>query len=205
MARFLHSTLAMKKVAIIDDEPSQRLILKGLLEDIGYDVVSQGTDGKEALRICVETRPDVLIMDVKMAEKDGIEAAKEVNKFYPVAIVLLTAGEDEETIKGAARAGVMAYLIKPVEREELFAAVEMAFARFKDCERLRKENCGLKESIQSRNLIEKAKGLLMEREKPEAFSRIRKISMDRRKPMEEAAEVITLAFDKKAGSAIRKR
>src|SRR3989304_9398123 len=120
----------MRRIAIIDDNASERLILKGFLEEAGFSLVAEGTDGSQALDICRRNDPDLLIMDVKMPVKDGIEAAAEINSSCPKPIVLLTASDDEETIRRAAEAGGMAYLMKPLRAEGLCAAIERARARF---------------------------------------------------------------------------
>lgn len=187
-------------LAIIDDDVSERIVLKGFAGESGFNVVAEGANGEEAIEICRSKAPDLIIMDVKMPIKDGIEAAYDINRLCPTPVVLLTARNDEETIRRAAEAGVMAYLMKPVRQEELVPAIELAFLRFLEFKMLRKENSELKSALQARKTLEKAKGLLMEREnipEGEAFSRIRKISMDKRKSMTEIAEVIILAFEKK--------
>lgn len=189
----------MRRIAVVDDNPNERLVLKGFLEDSGLTVVAEGADGAEALAICRQYLPDLLIMDVKMPGKDGIEASSEIARDCPTPIVLLTGCDDEETVKKAGEAGVMAYLLKPVRAEEIAPAIELAITRFREFAELRKENEALRSTIQARKLIEKAKGLLMERDglsESDAFTRIRKISMDRRKSMAEVAEVIIMAFDK---------
>ncbi len=191
--------MAMKNVAIIDDSPSERVVLRGLAEAGGFRVIAEGGNGLDAVNICREKLPDLVIMDVKMPVKDGIEAADEITRQYQIPVVLLTARDDEETVKRAVSAGVMAYLVKPVRQEELIPAAELAISRSIEFKALRKENEDLKKALQARKVIEKAKGLLMAREKiseGEAFSRIRKISMDKRKTMIEIAEVIILAFEK---------
>lgn len=190
----------MKNIAIIDDDASERLILKGFIEDTGNNVIASGENGAEAVEICRTKKPDLVIMDVKMPVKDGIEAASEINRLFPTPIVLLTANDEEETIRRAVEAGVMAYLVKPVRQEDLNPAIELATARFNEVKLLRMENVELKGALQARKLIEKAKGLLMEKEKlteDQAFSRLRRISMDKRKSMSEIAEVIILALEKK--------
>lgn len=189
----------MRKIAVVDDNPSERLILKGFLIDAGCDLVAEGADGSEAIDICKRSAPDLLVMDVKMPGKDGIEAALEISRDCPTPIVLLTGCDDEETVRRAVEAGVMAYLVKPVRPEELGPAIELAISRFQEFSALRRENDDLKKTLHARKIIEKAKGLLMEREsmsEPEAFARIRKISMDKRKSMAEVAEVIIMALDK---------
>lgn len=191
----------MKSIAIIDDDVSGRTILKGLVEESGFHVVAEGGNGAEAIGICRDRSPDLIIMDVKMPVKDGIEAAAEINRLYQTPVVILTARDDEDTVKRAASAGVMGYLVKPVRIEELIPAIELAISRSLEFKTLRKENEDLKKTLRARKVIEKAKGLLMEKEKiseEEAFSRIRKISMDKRKTMAEIAEVIILALEKES-------
>lgn len=190
----------MKNIAVIDDNDSERLVLKGLIEESGFTVVGEGADGVEAVKVCESIRPDLVIMDVKMPLRDGIEAAAEIQRCCPTPVVLLTASADADTVRRAAEAGVMAYLMKPVRHEELGPAIELAISRFKEFEILRRENSDLKKTLQARKTIEKAKGLLMDREKlseGEAFSRIRKISMDKRMSMTDIAETIILAFEKR--------
>lgn len=191
----------MKTVAVVDDYESERKVLKGLIESSGlYRVVAEGVNGDEAVEICRSKRPDLLLMDVKMPGKGGIEAAIEISRVHPTPIVLLTASDDEETVKKAVKAGVMGYLLKPVRPEELIPAIELALSRFLDISTLKKEKEDLKSALESRKLVEKAKGLLMAKEnltEDEAFARLRRISMDRRKSMAEIAEVIILAFEDK--------
>ncbi|HZX36143.1 MAG TPA: response regulator [Thermodesulfobacteriota bacterium] len=190
----------VKRVALIEDNSSERRVLRGLIEDMGYEVVGEGADFDSALKACREAKPDIVVMDVGLPGRDGIEAAGEINRVCPTAILLVTGAEDEETVKRAVQAGVMGYLVKPVGGE-LRPAMELAMSRFREFDELRKENQDLKNTIESRKIIEKAKGLLMEKEKiseAEAFSKIRRISMDNRKTMREVAEVI-IALEAKAG------
>lgn len=189
----------MRTIAIIDDDISERLVLKGLAEESGFNIIAEGANGAEAVEICRLKTPDIVIMDVKMPVKDGIEAAAEINRTSQIPVVLLTGSDDEETVRRAAEAGVMAYLLKPVRQEELLPAVELAISRSLEFKMLRKENADLKNALEARKIIEKAKGLLMERERiteSDAFARIRRISMDKRLPMTEIAEVIINAFEK---------
>ncbi|OGP23505.1 MAG: hypothetical protein A2X93_02580 [Deltaproteobacteria bacterium GWC2_56_8] len=189
----------MRKIAIVDDDASERIVLKGLLMENGFSVVAEGKSGLEAIDICRSSTPDLIIMDVRMPGKDGISAAFEISKICPTPVVLLTASDDEETIRRAAEAGVMGFLLKPIREEGLVPAIELAISRFEEFVMLRKENAELKDALKARKTIEKAKGLLMERDKlseAEAFARIRKIAMDKRKSMTDIAEVIILAFEK---------
>lgn len=188
----------MRNIAIVDDSDSERAVLKGLVEECGFSVVAEASNGAEAVKMCRSGAPELIIMDVRMPGKDGIEAAEEINRFRPTPIVILTAGNDPDTLKRAIGAGVMAYLVKPVRLEELEPAIELAISRFNEFRELREEVHDLREALESRKVVEKAKGLLMEKEgltEAEAFKRIRKISMDKRKTMKEIAEVITLALE----------
>ncbi len=183
----------MRKVAIIDDSPTDRLVIRGFIEDKGWQVVGEGSDGLEAVEVCRRSRPDVVLMDIKMPGKDGVEATMDINAHCPTPVVLLTGVEDERTVKRAIDAGAMAYLAKPVREEELFPAIELAVSRYREFVRLRKENVDLRETLEARKQIEKAKGLLMEKEgmtEAEAYSKIQKISMNRRISMREVAEII---------------
>lgn len=191
----------MKNVVIIDDNASERLILRGFLEELSYVVVAEGESGLDALGLVKQHNPDIIIMDVKMPGKDGIEATAELTEHSPVPVVLLTAHDDDETIARGAESGAMSYLVKPINSEDLKPVMEVALSRFKEFKDLRKENTDLKDTLEARKVTEKAKGLLMEKDgltELEAFSRIQKISMDKRKSMKEIAEVIILALDSKS-------
>lgn len=188
----------MKRIAVVDDNASERLVLKGFIEAAGFELAAEGINGLEAIEICRSTRPDLLILDVRMPVKDGIEAAREISRSFPTPIVLLTADEDDETVRRAAEAGVMAYLMKPVRAEHISPAIEFAISNFNEIKALKDENENLKKTLEGRKIVSKAKGLLMEKEglsEREAFARIRKISMDKRKSMAEIAEVLIMAFE----------
>lgn len=187
----------MKNILLIEDEPTQVKVITGLLEDRGFKVIGQSDNSVDALRLCASLSPDIVLMDVSISGKDGIETTREINKNCPTPVVLVTGNDDDETIHRAVDAGVMAYLVKPVKSEELYAAIELAVSRFKEYRRLVDENSDLHETLAARKVIEKAKGLLIEKEgitEREAFTRIRKISMDKRKSMKEIAEVIIAAM-----------
>ncbi|WKZ33005.1 MAG: response regulator [Thermodesulfobacteriota bacterium] len=189
----------MKRIAVVDDSASERLVLKGFIEAAGFAFDGEGANGLEAIEICRERRPDLLIMDLRMPVKDGINAAEEISRSCPTPIVLLTADEDGETARKAALAGVMGYLVKPVRAEELAPVIEMAISNFNELKALKEENDNLKKTLEARKIIAKAKGLLMEKEnlsEREAFGRIRRISMDKRKGMAEIAEVLIMALEK---------
>lgn len=187
-----------RKLVIIDDNADQRFVLKGLLTDIGCEVIGEGKSGLDAVELMQKLSPDAVLMDVKLPGMDGIEAAMAINKLKPTPVILFTARKDEETIKRAVEAGVMAYLVKPVREEELLPTIELAISVFKEFQLVSKQNLELKEKAEARKIIEKARGLLMEKEglsERDAFSRIQKLSMDKRRPMKEIAEILIAALE----------
>ena len=187
----------MKNILLIEDDLAQVKVVKGLLEDRGFNVVGTSDNGVDAVRLCAELTPDIVLMDVAIPGKDGIEAAREINRCCPTPVVLVTGNDDDETIERAVEAAVMAFLVKPVKSEELYAAIELAVSKFKEFRGLIDENNDLQDTLAARKIIERAKGLLIEKEgitEMEAFTRMRKISMDKRKSMKEIAEVIISAM-----------
>ena len=186
-----------KKILIVDDQDKPRNALKMALLGSGYEVIGEGKTGKEAIELSESLRPDLILMDVKMPEMDGIAATKEINHRYPMPIIICSVKRDEGTIQRAKEAGVMGYLIKPVREEELKASIELAILRFKEFEALRREVEDLKEALEARKVIEKAKGILMEKDgirEREAFRKIQKLSMDNRKSMKDVAEAIIMTL-----------
>ena len=163
---------------------------------MGGVVVGEGSSAAEALPLVRRYRPDVVILAVGLPDGDGVEVARATMDRAPCPIVLLTSRTDPNVVERASAAGVMAFLLKPLRPEELRPALDLAVARFREFETIRKENADLRRAIESRKLVERAKGLLMEREglsEGEAFRRIRKASMDNRKSMAEVADAILLA------------
>jgi AmiR/NasT family two-component response regulator len=186
----------MRRVLVIDDhDPSRRHLINILLER-GYEIVGEGSSGKLALALARTATPDVMLMAVGLADLDGIEAAGEILANYRLPIVLITSHYDASTVERATNAGVMALLLKPVREDEISPAIELAISRFKDFHALQQENESLKENLESRKLIERAKGLLMEQRnisEEQAYSLIKKTSMNMRKPMADVAQAILLA------------
>ncbi|VAV84629.1 hypothetical protein MNBD_DELTA01-1837 [hydrothermal vent metagenome] len=183
----------MRRVAIIDDNRSERLVLRLLMEEKGFEVVAESGDGAEVVRLCQENSPDVVIMDIGLPHKDGIEATMDIASKCPTAVVLITGRDDEETLQRVAGSGAMAYLVKPVIESALLAAIDLAITRYSEFVELKKENAELKNTIEARKIVEKAKGILMQRSdisEGEAYARLRKISMDRRISMKDVAEIV---------------
>ena len=186
----------MKRVLVIDDHEPSRARLSAILRESDYEVVGEVTTGMGAVVFAHAKNPDVILMAVGLPDIDGIEAAEKVIHSKPLPIVLITSHCDPETIGRAMDAGVMGYLVKPLRAEELRPAIELAISCFKECTSLREENSTLKEVLEARKIIERAKGLLMERRKlseEQAYSLIKKASMNMRKPMADVAQAMLLA------------
>lgn len=183
------------RIVVADDESIIRLDLREMLVSLGYTVVGEAGDGQTAINVARETRPDLVIMDVKMPELDGIAAAKLLTEERIAPVLLLTAFSQQELIARAREAGVVGYLVKPFREAELVPAIEVAVARFGEFRALERETADLRDQIETRKLVERAKGVLMETglKEAEAFRKIQKLSMDTRKSMREIAEAILLA------------
>lgn len=184
------------RVIIADDESLIRMDLREMLTNLGYLVVGEVADGKSAVSQARELRPDVVIMDVKMPDMDGIEAAKILTEERIAPVVLLSAYSQRELVQRAREAGVVAYLVKPYREEELPPAIEVALARFTEFQDLQKQVTDLKDALETRKLVDRAKGILMDKQgltEAEAFRKIQKMSMDNRKAMKDVAEAIILA------------
>ncbi|MDQ4044062.1 MAG: response regulator [Chloroflexota bacterium] len=186
------------RIIIADDESLIRLDLREMLTHLGYDVIAEASDGRSAVDLARKLRPDLLIMDIKMPEVDGIAAAEELTRERIAPVVLLTAYSDQGLVERARMAGVVGYVVKPFREAELMPVIELSRARFEEFRTLEREVGSLKDALETRKVIERAKGVLMETHgmrESEAFHRIRKTSMDARKSMKEVAEAILLAHD----------
>jgi two-component system, response regulator PdtaR len=184
------------KVLIADDDPIIRLDLKQMLESMDYEVVAEAGDGRQAVELARETRPDVCILDVKMPVMDGIEAVGLIAGEDIAPAILLTAYSDRELVGRAKEAGVFAYLVKPFKPSDLPPAIEVARSRYEQNRQLSTEVSSLEEKLEARKLVDRAKGILMEEHnlsEIEAYRRIQVQSMNLRKTMREVAEAIILA------------
>ncbi|HEU0265220.1 MAG TPA: response regulator [Geobacterales bacterium] len=187
--------ISMKKALIGDDEPIIRMSLKKRLQELGYQEVVECGDGERAVQLALSLYPDVIFLDVAMPKKDGITAAQEIRGRLKVPILLLTASLDPETIRRAREAGVAAYLTKPLRDQDLLPALELAFGHSDEVEALKEKVEDLQDAIETRKTIEKAKGLLMQKQglkEAEAFRKMQKLAMDKRKSMRQIAEAILL-------------
>jgi two-component system, response regulator PdtaR len=184
------------RIVIADDEPLIRIDLRENLESMGYEVIGEAADGKHAVELARKLRPDIMIMDIKMPEMDGIAALRLLTEENVAPVLLLTAYGEGELVQQASDAGAVAYLVKPYRQSDLQPAIEVALARFTELRTLRSELQDVREALTVRKLVERAKGLLMETQglkEAEAFRRIQKLSMDTRKSMKDVAEAILLA------------
>ena len=188
------------RVLIADDEALIRLDVREMLIDAGHTVVAEAKNGDDAIRFVRELKPDFVIMDVKMPGSDGINASKVIVDEQLAPVLLLTAYSQEDIVSKANDAGVLAYLVKPVREEQLFPAMEIAYARFKDIKALGLELESLKSSLETRKLLDRAKGILMDAHgftEAEAYRKMQQYSMNQRITIKQLAEAIISAASKK--------
>ncbi|MFZ1382404.1 MAG: response regulator [Scrofimicrobium sp.] len=186
-------TARSKRVLVAEDEALIRLDIVETLTAAGFDVVADVADGAEAVEQALELEPDLCVLDVKMPKVDGITAAEQILKELSCAVVMLTAFSQAELVERAAEAGAMAYVVKPFGPNDLIPAVEIALSRHAQIESLENEIADLSERFETRKVVDRAKGLLMENmdmTEPEAFRWIQKTSMDRRLSMREVADAV---------------
>jgi response regulator NasT len=184
------------RVIIADDESLIRIDLREMLTNQGYLVIGEAGDGRSTLNLARELRPDIVIMDIKMPDMDGIEAATLLTNERIAPVLLLSAYSQQELIQRARQAGVAGYLVKPFRESDLAPAIEVALARFSEFRAMEREVGSLQEALETRKAVERAKGILMETQglnETEAFRKIQKMSMNNRKPMRSVAEAIILA------------
>lgn len=184
------------RILIADDESIRLMSLRAQLSALGHLVVGEASTGEEAVRLAGALQPDLAILDIKMPVMDGIEAAERITENRAIPIILLTAYSEAQLVERAARANISAYLMKPVAEEDLFPAITLALIRFTEFETLRQEVAGLREALEARKVIEKAKGILMRRlnlSEEEAFRRLQKRSQDANRKLAEVAEAIVVA------------
>jgi two-component system, response regulator PdtaR len=184
---------APRRVLIAEDEALIRLDLAEMLSEEGFEVVGQAVDGEQAVAMATELRPDLVILDVKMPRKDGIDAAGEIVAEQIAPVVILTAFSQRDLIERARDAGAMAYLVKPFSKADLLPAIELAVARYAETAALRVEVADISQRLEARKIIDRAKGLLMTHQKmtePEAFRWIQRTAMDRRTSMQAVAGAV---------------
>jgi len=185
------STSPATRILVAEDETLIRMDLVEMLTEAGYEVIAQATNGEEAISLANEHKPDLAILDVQMPVLDGISAAEKIIAIAPV--LMLTAFSQRELVDRARDAGVMAYVVKPFTISDLVPAIEIAISRHTQMRSLADEVADLHDRLETRKVIDRAKGILMKAlnlTEPEAFSWIQRAAMDRRITMKEVAEAV---------------
>lgn len=184
------------RVIIADDESLIRMDLREMVTNLGYLVVGDVGDGRSAVNLARESRPDIVIMDIKMPDMDGIQAAQILTEKRISPVLLLSAYSQKELVQRAQKVGVVGYMVKPFRESDLTPAIEVALGRFSEFRSMEREIADLQEALVTRKLVDRAKGILMDSQglnETEAFRKIQKMSMNNRKPMKAVAEAIILA------------
>jgi response regulator NasT len=191
------------RIAVADDEPDMRDYYTRILPRLGHRVVVAAATGAELVEGVKQSRPDLVITDIKMPDLDGLEAASQLCAIAPVPVILVSAYHDPELIRRAEADHVMAYLIKPIKQVDLEPAISLAMRRFEQMEVLRQEAQDLRQALEDRKLVERAKGAIMKRaalNEPDAFRRLQKMASDRNIKLVEAARMILAAEDAFGGT-----
>jgi AmiR/NasT family two-component response regulator len=186
------------RIVIADDEPIIRLDLRKTLENMGHQVVGEAGDGAKAIEVAREMKPDIVILDIKMPELDGIDGAKVITTEGIAPVLLLTAYSQKDLVDRAKDAGVFAYLVKPFKEADLLPAMEIAISRYEEFVELENEVSDLENKLDTRKAVDRAKGILMDQyglKEQEAFRRIQVQSMNTRKSMREIADAIIIAHN----------
>lgn len=188
------------RIVVADNESIIRMDLKEILEEAGHIVVGEAPDGVKAVDLTRKHRPHLVIMDIKMPEMDGISAAKIISSEKIAPVLLLTAYSQKEIVEQAKDSGVLAYLVKPVKEANLFPAMEIAITRFNEFMQLEHELEDIKNSLETRKILDRAKGIIMDSfnlNESDAYRRIQQYSMSKRKSIREVAEAIIASATKK--------
>jgi len=184
------------RVLIADDESIRLMSLRAQLTSLGHRVVAEASNGEEAVALAAATQPDLAIIDIKMPVMDGIEATERIMEARPIPIILLTAYSEAQLVERAAQASIAAYLMKPVSEEDLLPTITLALIRFRQFQALREEVASLREALEVRKMVERAKGILMRRlglSEDEAFRRLQRQSQDTNRRLAQVAEAIVVA------------
>ena len=180
------------RIVVVEDEALIRMDVVATLEEAGFEIIGQGSDGEEAVSLATDLEPDLVVMDIKMPKLDGISAAEKIAELK-IPVVLLTAFSQADLVSRAADAGAMAYVTKPFKPADLLPAIQIALARHEELISLEAEIADLADRLETRKLMDRAKGLLMSKMKltePESFRWIQKASMDRRLSMAQVAKAV---------------
>jgi two-component system, response regulator PdtaR len=185
------------RVLIAEDEALIRMDLREMLTEQGHEVVGEARDGAEAIALTREFAPDVVFMDINMPGVNGIEAAAVIGEERLAPVVMVTAFSQASYVEQAAEAGAMAYIVKPFSAADVLPAMQVAASRFTEASSLAEEVADLTERLETRKLVDRAKGILMGRgvSEPDAFRRLQKLAMDKRKPIRDIAEAVIIASE----------
>jgi response regulator NasT len=184
------------KIVVADDELDMRDYFQQILPLLGHQVLGVARTGRELVDLCLATHPDLVITDIKMPDMDGIDAATQLYRHAPIPVILVSAYHDPEFIRRAEADHIMAYLVKPIKQADLVPAIGLAMHRFEQFQALRKETTDLKQALEDRKVIEKAKGVLMKKvglDEPSAFRRLQKLASDKNRKLIEIAQIILTA------------
>ena len=184
------------RIAVADDEPDMRDYFRKILPRLGHQVVAAAGTGRELLELCRAAGPDLVITDIRMPDLDGIDAATLLYQERPVPVILVSAYHDPELIARAGADHILGYLVKPIKQSDLGPAIALALRRFEQFEALRREAADLRQALEDRKVIERAKGLLMRRaglDEQEAFRRLQKVAMDGNRRLIEVAHMVLTA------------
>jgi len=187
------------RVLIAEDEALIRMDLREMLEEEGHEVVGEARDGAEAIALARATTPDLVFMDVKMPNVDGIQAARTISDEAIAPVVMLTAFSQAGLVEEAAQAGAMGYVVKPFSRDDLRPAMQVAVSRYAEMRQLTEQVGDLEERLETRKALDRAKGILMKNgvSEPEAFKRLQKLAMDKRRSLRDVAEAVITADELK--------
>ncbi len=184
------------KIAVADDELDMRDYFQKILPILGHQVIAVAQTGRELVDLCSSTHPDIVITDIKMPDMDGIDAASQIYRREAIPVILVSAYHDAEFIRRAEADHIMAYLVKPIKQADLEPAIAIAMHRFEQFQALRKETTDLKQALEDRKIIEKAKGILMKKagmDEQDAFRRLQRLASDKNRKLIEIAQIILTA------------
>lgn len=184
------------RISVAEDEPLMRKYLQETLTVLGHQVVSLSESGRDLVQQCLSLNPDLVITDIRMPDMDGLDAAAAIYAKELVPIIVVSAYHDADLIERAEKNHIVAYLVKPIKEESLGPAIAIAMRRFQEFQATRKEADNLRQALEDRKLIERAKGILMKRtglDEPEAFRRLQKLASDKNRKLVEVAQSIVMA------------
>jgi response regulator NasT len=189
-------TTRLLRIAIAEDEPDTLEYLQGWLARLGHTVVAAARTGRELVAQCGRQQPDLVLTDIKMPDLDGIEAARQIYRDHPVPVILISGYHEDEYIERAREGPVLAYLVKPITEASLEPAIAVALTRFQEMQALTLEAADLRQALDDRKVIERAKGILMKHsgmDEAEAFRRLRSLSMEKNRKLVEIAQMVLTA------------